>query len=224
MRGKLPPPGVMPVNRREWAKKIGLSNFINAYYQYKDIQTIGACKKVLIVGSGQGLDRIVLEWRGLEVTTVDIDSELKPDYTASVHDLGMFHAGHFDVIIASHVLEHFAAPYLDLALKEMARVARYAIIYLPVYGKHIQWRFLTGSRRVDLSFILDFYNYFERPSGVRPRYMAGQHFWEVGMRGFRVKDMKKRFSTFFQVLFTYRNKDWLPSINFVLKSKVLHGK
>lgn len=220
---KIPGPAVMPVNRQEWVKKTGLSNFINAYYQYKDIQAIGACRKILIVGPGQGLDKVVLEWRDFEVTTLDIDSTFAPDYIGSVHDLNMFGSGQFDVVIASHVLEHLAEPYLDPALKEISRVGKHAIIYLPVHGKHLQWRFMTGARKVDFSFIFDFYNYFKKPDGISPRYMAGQHFWEMGMRGFRVRDMKKRFSVFFQIFYMYRNKDWLPSINFVLKSK-LHGE
>ncbi len=220
---KVPEPDAMPVNSREWARQIGLSSFINTYYQYKDIQAIGACRKVLIVGPGQGLDKVVLEWRGFEVTTLDIDSTFAPDYIGSVHDLNMFGSMQFDVAIASHVLEHLAEPYLDPALKELARVSRYALIYLPVNGKHLQWRFITGARRIDISFILDLCNYFKKPDGISPRYMAGQHFWEVGMRGFRVRDMKKRFSAFFQVLFMYRNKDWLPSMNFVMKSKLHDG-
>ncbi|UCF82794.1 MAG: class I SAM-dependent methyltransferase [Desulfobacteraceae bacterium] len=221
-RNKVPEPTVMPLNRQEWAKQIGLSNFINVYYIYKDIQSIGACSKILIVGPGLGLDKIVLAWRGYEVTTLDIDGTFTPDYIGSVHDLNIFGSEQFDIVIASHVLEHLAEPYLNSAVKEIARVGKYALIYLPVHGKHLQWRFMTGSRKIDLSFILDLYNYFRKPDGTSPCYMAGQHFWEVGMRGFKVRELKKRFSEFFHVFDVYRNKDWLPSINFVLKSRA-HG-
>jgi len=218
MKGTPPMPKVMPINRREWARQLGLSNFINAYYQYRDVQEIGGCKTVLIVGPGQGLERVVFEWRGFEVTTVDIDRTFSPDYVGSVHDLKEFVSGQFDVVMASHVLEHLAESYLDPALRELARVGKYAIIYLPVHGKHIQWRFMTGARKVDLSVVWDLFNFLKRADGMSPRYMSGQHFWEVGLRGFKVKDMKVRFSAFFEILHVYRNRDWLPSINFVLKS------
>jgi len=219
-KDNVPAPTVMPLNREEWVKQIGLSNFINTYYQYKDVQTISGCSKILIVGSGQGLDKVVFEWRGYDVTTIDIDSTFDPDYTGSVHDLNMFDTGQFDVVIASHVLEHLAEPYLDPALQEIARVGHHGLVYLPVHGKHFQWRFTTGARRLDLSLVLDLYNLFKKPDGFSPRYSAGQHFWEVGMRGFKVKDMKKRFLSFFDIVYMYRNKDWLPSINFVLKSRI----
>jgi hypothetical protein len=219
-KGNVPAPTVMPLNREEWVKQIGLSNFINTYYQYKDVQTFNGCSKILIVGSGQGLDKVVFEWRGYDVTTIDIDSTFDPDYTGSVHDLNMFDTGQFDVVIASHVLEHLAEPYLDSALQEIARVGHNALIYLPVYGKHLQWRFMTGARKFDLSMIMDLGNIFHRPDGISLRYSQGQHFWEVGMRGFKVKDLKKRFTTYFKIIRLYRNRDWLPSINFVLSSNL----
>lgn len=219
-KDNVPAPTVMPLNREEWVKQIGLSNFINTYYQYKDVQTLNGCSKILIVGSGQGLDKVVFEWRGYDVTTIDIDSTFDPDYTGSVHDLNMFDTGQFDVVIASHVLEHLAEPHLDPALQEIARVGHHALVYLPVYGKHLQWRFTTGARKLDLSLVLDLYNLFKKPDGLSPDYSAGQHFWEVGMRGFKIKDMKKRFLSCFNIVYMYRNKDWLPSINFVLKSKI----
>jgi hypothetical protein len=112
-----------------------------------------------------------------------------------------------------------AEPYLDSALGEIARVGRYALIYLPVHGRHIQIRFLPGFKDIDLSVILDIFDYFKKPDGITPRYMSGQHFWEIGMRGFRVKDMTSRVSQFFSIISAYRNRDWLPSYNFVLKSK-----
>src|ERR1700758_4049693 len=126
----------MPVDRQEWSRKLNLSNFVNSYYQYRDLQRVGTCKKVLIVGPGQGLDKLVLKWRGYEVTTFDIDGTFQPDYLGSVHDLSQFGDGQFDAVIASHVLEHLPEPYLTPSLRELARVARYALIYLPIHRRH----------------------------------------------------------------------------------------
>ena len=66
-----------------------------------------------MVGPGQRLDTQVLQWRGYEVTTFDIDETFKPDMTGSVHDLSMFTDASFDVITASRVFEHLAEHYLD---------------------------------------------------------------------------------------------------------------
>lgn len=211
-------PSVMPVDRTEWAKQLNLSNFVNAYYQYRDLQSLEGCRKILIVGPGQGLDTEILKWRGYEVQTFDIDETFHPDFIGSVHDLSRFADQQFDAIIASHVLEHLPVSYLDEALKEISRVGRYALIYLPVHGRHMQLRLIPGFKGIDISLIFNLFNYFRKPDGVVPRYMAGQHYWEVGMRGWRVRDVTKRMSQYFQVMSSYRNKDWLPSYNFVLKS------
>ena len=208
----------MPIDREEWATQLGLSNFVNAYYQYRDVEGLAAGRRVLMVGPGQGLETAVLRWRGYQVTTLDIDSTFSPDVIGSVHEMPMFEQGAFDVVIASHVLEHLADPYLDTALSELSRVGRFALIYLPVAGRHLQARALPRSDGRELSVILDLYNYWHRPDGITPRYRSGQHFWEVGMRGYRVADLVQRMGKYFDVLKHYRNIHWNASRNFVLRS------
>jgi hypothetical protein len=219
MPRQTPEPTVMPVDRETWNRQLHLSNFVNAYYQYRDLESLESCRNVLSIGPGQGFGVQVLRWRGYQVTTLDIDEISKPDYVGSVHDMKMFTDGQFDAAVTSHVLEHMAEPYLDTALQEIARIGRYALIYLPVHGRHVQLRFIPGFKGLDFSYIMDIFNYFEKPDGITPRYMSNQHFWEIGMRGFRVKDMVRKLSKFFYIISVYRNRDWLPSQNFVLKTK-----
>ena len=125
-----PIPSVMPVDREKWARQLHLCNFVNTYCQFRDLQLCGSVNRILIIGLGQGLDTQVLKWRGYEVTTFDIDKTFNPDVVGSVHDLSMFNDGSFDAVIASHVLEHLAVPYLDRCLSELARVGKYCLIYL----------------------------------------------------------------------------------------------
>jgi hypothetical protein len=218
---KIPNPTVMPLDRQEWAKQIYLSNFVNTYYQYRDLLLCKDISKVLIVGPGQGLSTVLLKWRGFEVITLDIDETFKPDYLGSVHDMQMFENGQFDAVICSHVLEHLAEPHLDTALMEIGRISRYALIYLPIAGRHFQARLKSDVRETDISLIIDIFNYFHKPDGITSKYCQGQHFWEVGMPGFRVRDLINRFSQWFEVLHNYRNRDWYYSFNFIVKSKLV---
>jgi len=219
----VPLPSVMPIDRGEWGRQLNLCNFVNAYYQYEDLQRCGDVKNILIIGPGQGLDTHIFKWRGYQVTTFDIDETFNPDVIGSAHDLSMFEDKSFDVIIASHVLEHLPVPYLDQCLAEFARVSEYSIIYLPVAGRHFQWRIKMDLKGIDFSLIFDLFNYFHKPDGVTARYCQGMHYWEVGMRGFTVSALKLRFYERFNIVALYRNKDWLPSYNWVLESK-LYGK
>lgn len=215
----VPAPTVMPGDRAQWRAQLHRANFVNAACQFEDVRSFGDVRSVLLIGPGQGLDTAVLRFAGYEVTTFDIDETFEPDVTGSVHDMAMFADAQFDVAIASHVLEHLAVPYLDQGLSELARVARNAIVYVPVHGRHVQLRVAPGFRDLDLSFVIDLFNYFRKPDGVTPRYMSGQHFWEMGMRGFRLRNLLTRFGNHFDVIRHYRNADWPISHNFVMRSR-----
>jgi len=100
----------------------------------------------------------------------------------SVHDMSMFPSGAFDAVIASHVLEHFPEAYLNDALREIARVGRFALIYLPVAGRHGSLKFFAGVRNLEANFVWDLFNYLHKPDGMTPAFCARQHFWELGRR------------------------------------------
>jgi hypothetical protein len=37
----VPEPTMLPVDREEWFKQLSLCNFVNAYYQYRDLHACG---------------------------------------------------------------------------------------------------------------------------------------------------------------------------------------
>jgi hypothetical protein len=211
----------MPIDTKSWGQQLSVSNFVNTYYQYRDIQTLPPTRRILIVGLGQGLDTGLLKWRGYEVVTFDIDKTFGPDVVGSVHDLQMFSDKQFDVVIASHVLEHLPMAYLDSALGELARVANFALIYLPTAGRPVELRIAPGFGGLRWSIVFDVYNWFRRPNPTKALFCRGHHYWEVGRLGFWRRDIRRRLSQHFIVLQQYRNKDWLFSFNFVLKAKPL---
>ena len=216
----VPQPSVMPLDREAWKRQLHLSQFVNTYYQYRDLSNcVGGSGRVLIIGPGAGLDALVMRWKGYQVTTFDIDETFSPDVLGSCHHMPMFGDGQFDAVIASHVLEHLPVPFLDSALSEIARVASFAIIYLPVAGRHAQVSMKPMVRGKSVGLVMDLFPFWERPSGDRLAYGGGQHYWEIGYKGFRVKDLTSRFNSHFDILQHYRNTDWIPSYNFVLRSR-----
>jgi hypothetical protein len=220
-----PEPSVMPLDRELWKQQLHLSHFVNTFYQFRDLnECIGPKGNILIIGPGAGLDALVLRWKGYEVTTFDIDSTFSPDVLGSCHDMSMFTSAQFDAVIASHVLEHLPLPFLEPALAEIARISKFAILYLPVAGKHAQISLKPAIGGKTVGLVIDLLPFWEKPAGNQLNYGGGQHYWEIGYRGFRVKDLLHRFQGNFEVLKNYRNKDWLPSFNFVLRSRAVRGE
>jgi hypothetical protein len=212
-------PDRMPVDMDRWANELHASNFHNAFAQYRDVASLGSVSTILTIGPGQGLDTAIFRWRGYRVTTLDIDDRLAPDVIGSAHDLSMFKDKEFDVVIASHVLEHIPPAYLDRALAEIARVARHALIYLPVSGLIIRLKIMPGFRGWDWTFALRVPNPFRRPDPNRPLFCEGQHYWEIGRPGYSRRRVTSLLRRHFVVRDAYWNKDWLSSMNFVLTAR-----
>lgn len=192
--------------------RLGLTNFINAHYQIRDCLRFKPMK-VLIIGVGTGIEKAILSQLGITVTTLDIDPELHPDVVGSAHDLSMFSKGEFDVVIASHVLEHLPFSLFERCLQQIATVGKHAIIYLPIacltpeiaFG--VRPLFLTKLRLV-LTFFWKTYRF------------NGEHYWEIGTKGYpvrRIIDMMKRY---FQIVEHYHNPEWHYSYNFIASQSV----
>lgn len=215
-----PLPAEMPVDMAQWSTALHASNFANAYAQFRDVAELGDVRRILVIGPGQGLDTAVFRWRGYDVETFDIDDRLSPDHIGSAHDLSMFSDKAFDVVIASHVLEHLPPAFLDRAIAEIARVAHHALVYLPLAGsRESSVRLAPGLRGWDWTIALRFFNRFAKPDPLQPRFCGGQHFWEIGRPGYSKADVVTRFTPYFTVRKAYRNPDWLSSFNFVLSAR-----
>ncbi len=215
----IPAPRPMPVDKEKWLSELHLSNFHNAYYEYRDTRRcIGDKGRILVVGPGQGLGLTVLRSRGYDVTTYDVDADMKPDHLGSVHDMSLFVDRAFDLVIASHVLEHMSFSLLDTALRELSRVARHAIVYLPFAGRHIDLALVRRQSTHEHHLLVNFPPFWRRASQTEPLFAGGQHFWEIGVRGISVRSIKRAMSRYFDLLECYQNPHWLVSMNFVLRS------
>jgi hypothetical protein len=206
-------PRPMPLSGREYAERISVTNFINAYYQVRDALCYSP-RTVLVVGVGVGLEPVLLHNRfAMDVTTYDIDPGFGADHVGSVHEMTMFNAGQFDLCIVSHVLEHLPFRYFEPALLEIARVARHALIYLPFGLRFFEFKFVRAQREKEygLSFTVP---RWRKIDGTKPELCGGAHYWEVGYRNFETWRLRETISKYFIVDSIYHNRDWTYSMNF----------
>jgi hypothetical protein len=209
----------MSNNDSENYNEIDLCNFINSYYQLRDLKRFNNVKSVVIIGVGKGLDPIIFKWAGYKVVTYDINADLNPDYVGSVDEMDIFNDCEFDLAIVSHVVEHLPLEKLDQCLKEISRISKNAIIYLPVNGIYLQFRFNTNFRNINFSKIFTVSRFWIKPDNTKPKFMSGQHYWEVGIKDVNKKFIVEKLSRYFRIIDSYRNHDWLPSVNFLLTKK-----
>lgn len=156
------------------------ARFISYWYQLTTIIKYKP-KNVLEVGIGNKIVSDLLKKFNCEVTTVDIDKELKPDYVASIENLP-FPNNSFDIVCAFEILEHLPFKKFENSLKEMKRVSRNKIIFsIPDVQPSIYFCFkVTAVPRIKFQLNL--------PNIIKRRHkFNGQHYWELNKEdtGFR---------------------------------------
>jgi SAM-dependent methyltransferase len=135
-------------------------------------------ESVLEIGPGSGIFKNAAATFGLGVKTLDIDPELMPDYVASATDIPIADCS-VDVACAFQVLEHMPFESSMIALKEMCRVSRKAIV-ISLPDVETSWpTTMTIPKLGIFRFVL------KRP-GFKPQLhrFDGQHYWEINKKSY----------------------------------------
>lgn len=135
-------------------------------------------RRVLEVGVGAGVVAAALRAMGIDVTTVDIQPELKPNIVGSVTELPV-DDGAFDVALCCQVLEHLPFDQFIPALRELRRATTSGVVIsLPDIRPHysLSWRLprvghgtLVGTRRKA-----------PPPERIQSGRENSGHYWEIG--------------------------------------------
>ena len=85
-------------------------------FLHKEFQNIGLGKKVLTIGSGGEINKVLKEYstkNNFEVISFDISEERKPDILGDICTYD-FKELEFDVVVIAEVLEHLHSPHLAI--------------------------------------------------------------------------------------------------------------
>ena len=186
--------------------------WISYWYQINEVLKTRP-KTLLEVGIGNGTVSDYLRKLGIKVTTVDIDKNLNPDYVASVTELSnIFDENTFDTSLCAEVLEHLPFEYFEKSLQELHYVTKkYLILTLPFFGIKVSF-FLKVPIMKKIGFVISL------PYPKKHKF-NGEHYWEIGKKGYSLKKILKVISRWYYIKRTY-----LPLENpyhrfFVLKVK-----
>lgn len=172
--------------------------FCSYWHQINEVMSLKP-KKVLEMGIGNGFVARYLKEKGLDVITLDVVQELKPDATGSVLSIP-FASESFDIATCFEVLEHL--PYSDFkkALEEIRRVSKkHVILSLPDHTS--VYRFDIELPRIKpIKKLIP--HPFPRPA---PHKYDGVHYWIIGRTNYPLKKIKLDIErTDFKVIKTYR--------------------
>ncbi len=155
-------------------------------------------EKILEIGIGNGFVSGYLRNAGFDITTMDIDPELKPTIIGSVINIPT-PENSFDVILCCQLLEHLPYENFIPALVEMRRVVKTAaVISLPDMKK--VHRVYIESSLGKLSFFYP--KFFLRPIDWK---FDGQHYWNINNRGYSIQKIMNDIKlTGFKIIKHYR--------------------
>jgi hypothetical protein len=134
-------------------------------------------KTAIEIGMGPGIVTRALRAKGVNVTTVDIDPELRPDILASVTDLpGDLRSA--DIVLCCQVLEHlpwhdFERLYEDLFRRAQMRI----IISLPDVSPYLRFALHSQHHSIVHGHV------FSLPKWTSPKRSTScsEHCWEIGI-------------------------------------------
>jgi|GEM_PF-636824 len=159
-------------------KYASVERFISYREQIQAVRTTDA-QKILFVGVGDGVvPHYLKSVLGLDVTTLDIDPDLRPDVVGDVKKLP-FADDTFDVVAVFEVLEHLPFDFFKDVLRELNRVSKKEVLISLPY-RH------TG---IDMVVKFPFVRTLLKKNWLRLRLsipirfpgfeVSGQHYWEI---------------------------------------------
>lgn len=204
----------------DFDRYLSLERWITYYYQTREVLSVAKALKrksikVLEIGIGDKTASSVLKAQGMDVVTMDIDPELKPDYVSALPQINLPKKYKFDCILCCEVLEHAQYEDVERSLVAMAQRAEYCVISVPHKGITLSfavkpWFYKT--RKLSLSI----------PTSFRSHKFDGEHYWELGARGFSAARLRETIKQAgFQCINDYRIPELPWTHFFIIKGSKL---
>lgn len=171
--------------------------WMSYWYQSQEILSREDIKSILDIGSGTPLLKNILtnQRPEIEYKTLDVAEDLNPDSIGDITDIPLAEKS-FDAVSAFQVLEHISFDDFEKALVEMKRVSKkYILISLPHFGPSFEL-YIKFPRYKAIKWSIK----LPRP---KDHVFCGQHYWEIGKRGYSAKRIKSILERHFTIVDEY---------------------
>lgn len=178
-----------------------LKRFVSYFYQV-DLTQKTSPKKILEIGIGNSIVSNYLKSKGYAVTTFDFDISLKPDVVGDIRTIEKhFKMKEFDTVVCFEVLEHIPLKEVEGVLKQLREITRkYLIISVPHTSLKASFGFkFPFMERKDFLISIPY---------RQPHKFDGEHYWELGKKGFGLRKIRKIIRDKFRIV-----KEIRPALN-----------
>ena len=176
-----------------FSKYVSIERWLSYWVQLKCINEIPNVKSILLVGVGDGVIVNVLKSYGYHVKTFDLSDDLSPDFVGDISKIDEIVDERFDLIVCCQVLEHLPFSNYSETLSKISKRCTFLILSLPYcHHKMVEFRFKVIKLPCFLLRVLI-------PKFYKKWKFDGQHYWEVGTKGYSYKKIQHIFKESFKL-------------------------
>jgi len=193
----------------KFLKYINKKRWICYYYQIYEILKRNP-KTVLEIGPGPKIIKKILEENNIKYYSLDVAEDLNPDFIGDVRTFNLDKK--FDMVVAFQILEHIPFEDFDKALSNVKKHANdYVLISLPYPNPFIKINIqLYPFFNIDKILKIPF---------PKEKKFDGEHYWEIGRKGYPLSKIKKYLNKFFEIEDEYLIKETGKEHIFICKIK-----
>jgi hypothetical protein len=162
---------------------ISKDRLISYYNQARLIRGLGRqVNNILEIGIFNSLFTEMLKRGGYNVTTADVDADLKPDLILDLRSNFLLPKEKFDAIAFFQVLEHIPYEDAEKALQKLADATKKFLVISVLYRS----RFLSIQFKFSLSLRPQYF-FVRIPLFWSQKPLTDEHYWEMGLKGYPKK-------------------------------------
>lgn len=179
---------------------VSKERILSYYYQLKLIYDLNP-KNILEIGVGTNFLKKQLSDQ-FNYKTLDIAKDLNPDILGSVDNIPLKDKS-FDLVCAFQILEHLPFDKFEKSLMEIARVSKKDVLISLPYCN------ISPNFKLKIPLIPEIRFSLTIPKFYKKHKFDGEHYWEIGKRGYSLTIIKKIISRYFKIkkiINPYENK------------------
>lgn len=194
----------------KFSEYVDTNRWMSYYYQLRLIEEYHP-QSVLEIGPGNKILGKIIQTE-LKYFSTDIDKKLQPDVVSSIKSLP-FKSNYFDAIMVFQVLEHFPFNTIPDLLDSLLNISgKYLFISLPFANHKFMIEFFTPViNRINLQLLI--------PRFYKKHKFDGQHYWEVGTKGYGRKFIRNQFNKQAKLINEFVPKENTNHIFYVLEKR-----